>query len=161
MDLQNPAIFAKWQRSVLASAIGLTFLALSHGQAAAQAPLSDCDRLAANPTDARKHPSAPGVQFKEVRERVTAALQACQAAMKQYPDELRFKYQYARVLQIQDKRQAYRLFIQLVNANYPAAYDNFGWLQISEERDFEGAIRAFRQGYELGDADCAVIDVVC
>jgi hypothetical protein len=126
------------------------------GAALAQAPVTDCDRLAANPTDARKAPSVPGVQFKQVRENLNAALQACSSAAQSYPNELRFRYQYARALQARDKKAAFQIFAQLAKANYAAAYDNVGWILISENNDYENAIKAFERGYALGDADCAV-----
>ena len=46
--------------------------------------------------------------------------------------------------------------MQLVAANYPAAYDNVGWLLITENNDYDKAVEIFRAGYALGDADCAV-----
>ena len=46
--------------------------------------------------------------------------------------------------------------MKLSENGYPAAFDNVGWIQISENNDYDAAIRAFRKGYELGDADCAV-----
>lgn len=148
--IRNP-IRLSWILTVIASTL------LSSGYAAwAQTPLTDCDRLAANSTDKRKHPSAPGVPFKQVRENINAALSACADAVKSFQNELRFQYQYARALQIRDKKGAFTLFLKIAENGYPAAYDNVGWIQISENNDYEAAIRAFQKGYELGDADCAV-----
>jgi len=148
--LRNPKRLS-WILTIITST--LLFLGYS---ASAQTPLTDCDRLAANTTDARKHSSAPGVPFKQVRENVNAALSACADAVKSFPNELRFQYQYARALQIRDKKSAAQLFAKLSENGYPAAFDNVGWIQISENNDYDAAIRAFRKGYELGDADCAV-----
>ena len=86
--------------------------------ALAQAPVTDCDRLAANPTDARKAPSVAGVQFKTMREVGAAARQACMLAIQTYPNELRFRYQLARALQPVNKQEAASLFIELVKAGY-------------------------------------------
>src|SRR6185312_11528145 len=42
-------------------------------------PPQECDRLASNPTDARRVNGLPGVQFKELRDHLDAALTACAA----------------------------------------------------------------------------------
>ena len=76
------------------------------------APFTDCDRLSANPTDARRLPGWQGVQFKELRENLNVALTACSNAVASYPNELRFRYQFARALQIRDKKAAYAIFLQ-------------------------------------------------
>ncbi|MCX7135575.1 MAG: hypothetical protein NTW47_02670 [Proteobacteria bacterium] len=130
--------------------------ALSANTQQVSAPFTDCDRLSANPTDARRLPGLQGVQFKELRENLNVALTACSNAVASYPNELRFRYQFARALQIKDKKAAYAIFLQLVAANYPAAYDNVGWLLITENNDYDKAVEIFRAGYALGDADCAV-----
>ena len=143
-------------------ALGLSCLfvamtwALSANTQQVIAPFMDCDRLSANPTDARRLPGLQGVQFKELRENLNVALAACSNAVASYPNELRFRYQFARALQITDKKAAFAIFLQLVAANYPAAYDNVGWLLISENNDYDKAVEIFRAGYALGDADCAV-----
>ena len=86
-------ILATYQR-VTAVLLACVIMVGAHS-ASAQAPFIDCDKLAANPTDARKHPSAEGVQFKQVRENVNAVLSACAKAIEVYPNELRFRYQFA------------------------------------------------------------------
>ncbi len=120
------------------------------------APVHDCDRIAANPTDMRRYPALPGVQFKELRDNLNAALTACAAAVSAYPKEMRFKYQLARGLQMRDKKAALTIFQELAALSYPAAFDNLGWLSISESNDYPKAIEYFQAGYALGDADCAV-----
>ncbi len=119
-------------------------------------PVNDCDRLAANPTDARRYPGLPGVQFKELRDNLNAALTTCTAAVSTYPKEMRFRYQLARGLQMRDKKAAFAIFQELALASYPAAFDNLGWLSISESNDYPKAIEYFQTGYALGDVDCAV-----
>ncbi|WIM12967.1 hypothetical protein [Enhydrobacter sp.] len=119
------------------------------------APQDDCDTLAANPTDAQRYPGAPGVQFKELHANLDAAIKACAAAADAHPAELRFKYQLARALQYRDKKAAAALFQQLVVAHYAAAFDNLGWIYISDSKDYPRAIQLFQAGYALGDADCA------
>jgi TPR repeat protein len=45
---------------------------------------------------------------------------------------------------------------KLVRLRYPAAYDNLGWLIISEQKNFSEAIKLFRAGTELGDPDAMI-----
>jgi hypothetical protein len=62
--------------------------------AAPEAPIVDCDRLAAHPLDPAK--KLPGLGTKEID--LPRAIEACQAAVKEFPDEARFQYQLGRVL---------------------------------------------------------------
>lgn len=62
--------------------------------AAPEAPVTDCDRMAAHPLDPDK--KLPGLGSKEID--LPKAIEACQASVKQYPDEARFHYQLGRVL---------------------------------------------------------------
>ncbi|UDF32355.1 UNVERIFIED_ORG: caspase family protein (plasmid) [Roseateles sp. XES5] len=57
-------------------------------------PQTDCDLLAAAPDDRMKLASVPGVAFTEIA--VDRALEACQAAVDQYPRTARLWYQLGR-----------------------------------------------------------------
>ena len=39
---------------------------------------------------------------------------------------------------------------------YPAAFDNLGWLYITQQRDYAEAVRQFQIGSQLDDPDCMV-----
>jgi TPR repeat protein len=84
------------------------------------------------------------------------AIEICEKAVQQYPDELRFQYQFARALQFKDRKRALQLQQKLVNLRYPAAHDNLGWLIISEQKNFEEGVKWFRRGVQLGDSDSMV-----
>ena len=60
--------------------------------AAAQAPRTLCDNLAAHPSDTQK--MAPGIEQENYD--IPAGRAACAEAIKQYPNEGRFQYQYGR-----------------------------------------------------------------
>ena len=60
----------------------------------ASAPITECDRLAAHPLD--KHAVSPGINTDNLD--ASKAVVACRVAVKEFPDERRFKYQLARAL---------------------------------------------------------------
>ncbi len=113
-----------------------------------------CDQLAANPTDANR--VGDGVPYESLREQARQAVENCQIAAKQSPNELRFQYQWARALQTIDRDKAFDMMRQLVKKHYPAAFDNAGWLFITERKNFTDAVSHFRMGVQLGDPDSMV-----
>ena len=116
-------------------------------------PLSRCDTLAANPMDNHKHPSAPGVSWNDLKYVKAEAIAACEAAIAQYPDTPRFKYQLARSIQIQAPADAEPLLAQLVSEQYAAAYDNYGWVQVRLGHHVKESEPHFRLGAAAGNAD--------
>lgn len=112
-----------------------------------------CDRLAANPNDNDKHPHAPGVPYEILRANAPSAIDACKNATLEAPDVLRLRYQYARALQSISPEQAGEYLIPVVEAGYPAAFDNYGWLNIRLGGDIRVSERYFREGAERGNAD--------
>jgi hypothetical protein len=114
----------------------------------------DCDRLAANPTDARR--SGEGVPFDALKSQADQAYDACTKAVAALPNELRYQYQLGRAAQFKDKKQAFDIFFRLVGANYPAAFDNLGGMYLWDRKDPTTAITLFKRGSALGDADSMV-----
>jgi hypothetical protein len=125
-------------------------------QAQGQQAASRCDQLAANPTDRRKPANVPGVGYDDLRTQANEAVEACLLAMKAYQAEQRFRYQYARALQINEPEKALRLHKELMRNYYAASYDNAGWLLIDTRRDYQQAIAYFKEGARRGDPDSAV-----
>lgn len=80
-------------RSLLIAAVAAA-LAAPVFAAAPEAPVTDCDRMAAHPLDPAK--KLPGLGTKEID--LPKAIGACQAAVKEFADEARFQYQLGRVL---------------------------------------------------------------
>ena len=117
----------------------------------AQAPKL-CDQLAGNPNDQRR--AAEGVDYEVLRSRAKEAAEHCELAVKRFPSELRLQYQLARALQFVDRQKAFEAQKRLVELKYPAAFDNAGWLYISQDRNYAQAAKLFRMGAQLGDPDC-------
>jgi hypothetical protein len=115
---------------------------------------NDCDRLAANPTDARK--IGEGVPFEALKYQADQAYDACTKAVAASPTELRYQYQLGRAAQFKDKKQAFDIFFRLVQANYPSAFDNLGGMYLWDRKDATTAITLFKRGSALGDADSMV-----
>ena len=114
-----------------------------------------CDELAANPTDPKR--TVDGVPYELLAPQAADAIEACTLALKQLPDEPRLQYQLARALQANNQRaRAFELHKKLIQAKYPAAFDNAGWLYVTERKDYVTAVRLFRRGSELGDPDSMV-----
>lgn len=115
-----------------------------------------CDQLAANPFDKTKAANVPGVGFPAVRAQAKEAQSACADAAQFFPEYPRFKYQLARATQATNPAQAFALQSELVRQSYPAAFDNFGWLNIQLRKDYNAAVAAFQRGAQLGDPDSMV-----
>lgn len=113
-----------------------------------------CDELAANPNDRNK--AGPGVPYDVLKSQTQDAVARCELATKQEPNELRFQYQLARALQLTDRARAFQLHQRLVQLNYPAAFDNLGWLYYSERKNPVEATKLFRLGAQAGDPDSMV-----
>lgn len=111
-----------------------------------------CDQLAANPNDQRRGTTV-GVPYEVLKSQAREAVAACDDAKAAFPDEPRYRYQYARAMQFIDKGKAFEL--QRLNArnDYPAAFDNLGWLYVVLKQDYAQAARNFIRGVQLGDPD--------
>jgi TPR repeat protein len=115
-----------------------------------------CDQYAASPYDARKPAGLSGAPYELLKTNQRDALEVCEAAVQRFPNEQRFRYQYARALQISDPKKAMPLLRQLIALKYPAAFDNYGWALLDkrvELNDINGAVASFRMGADLGDPD--------
>ena len=122
-------------------------------QAEEQQSASGCDQLAANPTDPRRPTDVPGVRYDDVKLQAKKAVEACALAMKTYPAEQRFRYQYARALQVDEPQKAIKLHKQLVHDGYLASYDNAGWILINTYKNIPEAVQLFKEGARRGDPD--------
>jgi len=119
---------------------------------------SQCDQLAANPNDPRKPSDVTGVHFDELKEHAAEAVKVCYSAMAVFPDEARYRYQYARALGFSEPDKAIGIYGQLTRQKYPAAFDNLGsllWQRKNNESKTE-AINVFKEGVRLGDPDSMV-----
>jgi TPR repeat protein len=89
--------------------------------------VTECDRLASNPADPRHLRSLAGVRPNQID--VVPALAACNAAIAQYPNVVRFVYQAGRIASSQkDYLLARQLYEKAAGMGYPASYNNLGIL---------------------------------
>ena len=120
------------------------------------APKTSCDELAANPTDRRKSNEVQGASFNILKSQADRAISACETASAEFPNELRFQYQLARALEHKDRARAFAIHEKLVQLQYPAAFDNLGWMYFRDRNNSETAVGYFRQGIQLEDADSMI-----
>ena len=117
-----------------------------------------CDELAANPSDT--HRVAGGVPYKALKPQAAEAVDACETAAKQSPNELRFQYQLARALELagdgqvnsKNRHRAFEIHQKLVMAGYAAAYDNLADLYLYDRNDLARGVAVLRQGINKGDS---------
>jgi TPR repeat protein len=55
-----------------------------------------------------------------------------------------------------NRARAFDLHSKLVSLNYPAAFDNLGWMYINDKKDLNTAVGLFRKGVQLGDSDSMI-----
>ncbi len=121
-----------------------------------QQAIASCDQMAANPADVRKPADVPGAPYDALKANSKAAAEACALAMKVNPGEIRYRYQYARSLEIDDPRRAFKIHEQLVREGYLASYDNAGSILIDTYKNIPEEIKYFKEGTRRGDPDSMV-----
>jgi hypothetical protein len=116
--------------------------------------LTDCDRLAAHPSDEQRPPEITGVQAYGAIE-IVPALKACNDAMRQYPGVARFVYQAGRVALAQkDYAGARRLFEQADSMGSKVAMNGLGILYINGwgvAKDYTQARQWLEKGAAAGE----------
>lgn len=117
-----------------------------------------CDQLAANPHDPKKPQNILGARFSEVESNAGEAVSVCRVAMDVYPDEPRYRYQYARALGFSKPEQAIAIYRALTKEVYPAAFDNLAslLLQRKDRKSIREAVLVLRDGVKHGDPDSMV-----
>lgn len=115
----------------------------------------DCDMLAGNGFDRFKNASFPSVSFKLLGANAVNAITACKQASEVDPSTPRYRYQLARSLHASRSVEAKAKLLELTRQNYPAAYDNVGWIFVDEGRVAEG-ITYFEHGASLGSTEAKV-----
>ena len=126
--------------------------ALTIATEAEAAPVTDCDRLAADPWDARRVAEPKALTAANAAE----AVAACRKALEDEPDEPRLKLQLGRALLFQGfPIKALDPLTQAADSGYAAAefylgfaYESEGW----DGHDKAAARRHYEKGAELGHA---------
>jgi TPR repeat protein len=117
-----------------------------------------CDQLAANPHDPKKPANILGARFAEVKENAEEAVFACRKSVEYFPEEPRYKYQYARALSFSKPDEAIVIYRRLAAQIYPAAFDNLAslLLQRRDKKSIRQAITVLEDGVRNGDPDAMV-----
>ena len=118
---------------------------------AQNAPVTDCDRLAAHPFDPQR--KAPGVS----RINANMAIPACETAVSQYPNNARLNYQLGRAYYSTggNIRGAFEQFTEAAERGYAAAQNALGVLYHQGQgvpRDDARAVVWYRKAAEQGFA---------
>jgi tetratricopeptide (TPR) repeat protein len=122
--------------------------------------ITDCDRLAGMPYDTGHARSLPGIEVDKID--IAAATKACNDAIAQYPDVMRFTFEAGRVAMARkDFAEARRLFEKAADAGYAMAMNNIGGLYEGGDgvpRDYAKAARWYGKAAAAGEP-IAMIDL--
>lgn len=128
---------------------------LSHGPASRSEPnpaVHDCDRLAASSNDDRA--VAPPVSDEDIN--VPRAIQACKAALNQFPNTSRFQAQLGRAFYKAGRdEEAVQWFLRAAERDYGYGMTSLGWMYREGRgvsQDDTIAVAWFRRGAEQGNA---------
>jgi uncharacterized protein len=115
--------------------------------------VTDCDRLAAHPSDRQRPPEITGVFQQEID--VVAALKACNQAMKQHPDVARFVFEAGRIAHAQgDYTEALRLFERAAGMGSSIAITDAGLVYLRGQgvtKNYPRARELFEEAEDKGD----------
>ena len=115
--------------------------------------VTDCDRLAAHPSDEQRPPDVAGIFEHEID--IVAALRACNEAIRQYPDAARFVFETGRVAHAQkDYAEALRYFEKATGMGSKIAITEMGIVYLNGEsvaRDYARARQLFEEADAKGD----------
>jgi tetratricopeptide (TPR) repeat protein len=133
---------------------------------AQNAPVTDCDRLAANPDDPQR--KAVSVAFDKID--TNAAIPACEAAVRQYPNDARLIFQLGRAFNAAKNYQAaLEQYRKAADQGFAPAQTNLGnmylnglgvpkddaqavaWLRKAADQGVAQAQRVLGVKYELGE----------
>ena len=117
-----------------------------------------CDQLAANPHDPRKPSGIFGAKYADVKNNAQEGAAACGKAMKYFPDEPRYQYQYARAMGFIKQDEAILIYSRLTKLGYPAAFDNLASLLLKrkDRKSIKQALAILKEGVRAGDPDSMV-----
>ena len=104
----------------------------------------DCDTLAASPLDAARPSGVQGVALKDIE--FVASLKACQAALKEQPDNARIIYQVGRVL--------------YASGEFGNMRESITFLQIGAEKGNALAQQTLAVMYQYGEGGLTADDAV-
>jgi tetratricopeptide (TPR) repeat protein len=115
--------------------------------------ISDCDRLAAMPSDTGHAPDLKGIDVDKID--IPSALVACNEAMKQYPDVMRVVFEAGRVAHARkDYAQARTLYEKAFAGGYAMAANGLGNLYSDGQgvpKDMAQAAQWYKKAADAGE----------
>ena len=122
--------------------------------------ITDCDRLAGMPYDTGHAPSIAGLEVEKIN--IPAATKACNDAIAQYPDVIRFTFELGRVATARkDFAEARRLYQKAADAGYGMAMNNIGALYEQGSgvpRNYDESARWYAKSVAAGEP-IAMVDL--
>ena len=119
---------------------------------AQNAPLTDCDQLAAHPNDPQR--KAAGIPLSKLD--TDTAVPACETAVRQYPNDAQLNYQLGRAyLHAKNYQAAVDQFGKAAGEGYAPAQNNLGLMYtrgLGVTRDDAEAVNWYRKAAEQGYA---------
>ncbi len=115
--------------------------------------ITDCDRLAAMPSDTGHAPDLQAVALNKID--IPAATTACNEAMQQYPDVMRFAFEAGRVAEARkDFTQARNLYDRAYTGGYAMAANGIGNLYSDGNgvrKDMVQAAQWYKKAVDAGE----------
>ena len=119
---------------------------------AQNAPLTDCDQLAAHPNDPQR--KAAGIPLSKLD--TDTAITACEIAVRQYPNDAQLKYQLGRAyVRAKNYQAAVDQFGKAAEQGYAPAQNTLGLMYtrgLGVTRDDAEAVNWYRKAAEQGYA---------
>jgi uncharacterized caspase-like protein len=115
--------------------------------------ITDCDRLAAMPSDTGHAPDLKGIDMDKID--IPSAMIACNEAMKQYPDVMRFVFEAGRIAHARkDYAQARTLYEKAFAGGYAIAANGLGNLYSDGQgvpKDMAQAAQWYKKATDAGE----------
>jgi len=115
--------------------------------------ITDCDRLAAMPSDTGHSPELKGIDIDKID--IPSAMLACNEAMKQYPDVMRFAFEAGRIAHARkDYVQARTLYEKAFTGGYAEAANGLGNLYSEGQdvpKDMAQAAQWYKKASDAGE----------
>ncbi len=122
--------------------------------AQAEKEVSECDRLAAHPSDPNRPDGISGVDFGKLDPAL--AIPACEQALKQLPGDARYQMQLARsFVKANRNLEALKFYRLAAEQGYAAAEGSLGsmyYLGRGVPQDYAEALKWYRLSVEQGNA---------